>query len=145
MGLVTTKTWAKKHLRSGQLHRDPSTEGDTYDGNLHNVIVGKFGEMACLDGVWDVWIKHPDRRQRLGEGKVNNIVKHLKAYTDSKPLSLIGPIHRLDHEAWFRTKDEDLLFHMLPALGIHRKMKPKQLSEEDKRRLRERLASIKGK
>jgi len=96
----------------------------TIDGEKR--IIGKWGQISLIDDTFDVWLIQPDLSS-LTERRITTI---------ENKLQLNGTLIKLTGEAYFQTKDIDLIRRSIPVLGIRKK---KQLSEATKEKLRQQL------
>ncbi len=96
----------------------------TIDGEKR--IIGKWGQISLLDDIFDVWLVQPDLSP-LTEHRITSIEKNLQ---------LNSPLIRLTGEAYFQTRDINMVRKSFPLLGIKKK---RQLSEDSKAKLRERI------
>ena len=92
-------------------------------------LVGKWGQISIIDDVFDIWLIKPDLTP-LTERKLTVIQKILP---DNPPLI------RLTGEAYFQTKNEELVRKCIPFLGIRKR---KQQSLETIRKNTKRLANL---
>lgn len=86
------------------------------------LIVGKYGLVEIIDGVFDVWFIS---ESPLTERKLTAITKKLPDKVD---------FHRLTGEGWFQTRDKEIILETLPVLGVKKR---KQYSEETLQKMRE--------
>ena len=94
-------------------------------------IIGKFGQLSIVDGVFDIWFVGLDFSP-LSTLRLNSAAKKLGKEAD---------IHMLTGEMWLQTADLALARKAISLLGIKKK---RQYSEETKKRLRERLAKVRN-
>lgn len=95
-------------------------------------IVGKWGIISVLDDVFDIWIVQSNL----------DPIPYRKMAFIQKNIPVEADLHMLTGEAWFQTRDIELVRQTLPLLGIKKK---RQLSPETKKKQAERLAKVRKK
>lgn len=89
-------------------------------------IVGKWGQIALIDGYFDIWIIQPDLKP----------VSPRKLSAIQKKLPIEGRLTVLDGEAYTQVWDARIVRKTLSLLGIKRK---RRISPEVAKQLADRL------
>ncbi len=98
-------------------------------------VVGKFCYVTKDEtgDTWDIWICSPSNLVAgLGRRKVRNIISRLESCTGEH-------FHELTGEAWGKVRGTEIILQNLDHLGIRKK---RQISEEQRRKLAERLNQV---
>lgn len=104
-----------------------STAFQVVDGEPR--IVGKFGNIALIDGIYDIWLVQPDLGP-LTEHKLTAISKKWPAREG---------FLRLSGEGMAQTPSSEIIRQIAPILGVRKRRK---LSSEARAELRDRVKKI---
>lgn len=100
--------------------------------NEENIVVGRYCQVTIgEDGEFDIWICNPkDIAKGVSQRKVNSMVEVLSKHPG------VGKITTLSGEAYFNTKDVNVVLDNLKLLGISKR---RSVSKENKEAFTKRM------